>query len=461
MSEPDTSQVPQQDPYTVRAGEAKTPPTRFLGRLRHLGPSIIISGSVVGSGEIILTASLGAAVGFTLFWWVLLSCWIKSLTQAEIARYIITSGDTYLRAINRLPGKLPGPNGPIAWPLALAVVAQIPAIMGLGGIVGGAGQSVHLLVPSVSAVAATGGIAALSVALLLSGSYKFLERAMLVLVLSFAFTTLVCSILMQFTEYAITPADLAHGLSFEFPAAYVVLALSVYGYTGVNSAELPPYTFWCIEKGYPSFIGPSDAPGFAARARGWIRVVQTDVLATLLILTCATVPFYMLGAGVLNAMGKRPQGSETISALSSMFTETLGPWSLWLFGIGAFSILFSTTVAGIAGGSRYFADLVIALGFVDRQRIDIRTKIIRGWCILAPIVAFGFYRWFQNPIFLVTVGAVTAAIFLPIQTGAVLWLHKNRLDPRVRPGQLVRFALWGIFLFQVAMSVLVIWYVVL
>ncbi len=452
--------VPAADPYTRRDGELKAPPTTLLGRVRHLGPSIVISGAIVGSGEIILTASLGAAVGFALFWWVLMSCWIKSLTQAELSRYIISSGDTYLRAINRLPGKIPGPRGPVAWPLGLTTLAQIPGIMGLGGIVGGAGQSIHLLTPEIPAVVATGGAALLSVVLLLSGSYRLLERSMLVLVLSFSFATLVCSILMQFTEYAITPADLAAGFSFDFPIAFLGLALAVYGYTGVNSTEIPPYTFWCIEKGYPSFIGSPDTSGYVERAKGWIRVVQTDVLATLIILTCATVPFYLLGAGVLNAMGERPQGPETISALSNMFTETLGPWSVWLFGLGAFCILFSTTLAGFAGGARYIADLTIALGFVERRRVDIRQKIIRGWCLFAPFVAFGFYLWIQNPVLLVTVGAVTAALFLPIQTGAVLWLQRHQLDPRLRPSAFVRVALWVIFWVELAMSGLVIRFVV-
>ena len=35
------------------------------------GSGLIVSASIVGSGEIILTASLGAAVGFGMLWWVL------------------------------------------------------------------------------------------------------------------------------------------------------------------------------------------------------------------------------------------------------------------------------------------------------------------------------------------------------------------------------------------------------
>ena len=49
----------------------KAPRTVFE-RLRFIGPSAIVTGSVVGSGSIVMTPLLGAAAGFTLLWWLLL-----------------------------------------------------------------------------------------------------------------------------------------------------------------------------------------------------------------------------------------------------------------------------------------------------------------------------------------------------------------------------------------------------
>ncbi|MEE2777326.1 MAG: Nramp family divalent metal transporter [Acidobacteriota bacterium] len=450
-----------QDPYTVRDGEAIEPPTNWRGRLKYLGPSIVISGSIVGSGEIILTAGLGAAAGFVLLWWVLLSCWIKSLIQAELSRYILVSGDTYIRAMNRLPGKINGPKGPVSFAIWLMLIAWIPSTMGLGGIVGGAGQALTLLFPQFSSTASAGLVAVAAIALLITGSYKVLERSMLFLVMSFTVATLICAFLMQGTEYAVTSADLAEGFSFDFPLVYVALAMSVYGYTGVNAGETSAYTYWCVEKGYPNFIGRSDAPGWEKRAKGWMKVLQTDVWVTLGILTCATVPFYILGAGVLNALGERPDGLETISVLSGMFTQTLGGWSVWLFGFGAFCILFSTTLSAVSGGGRYIPDYLMELGFLDRSNLDARRAIIRGYAVVIPIFAFLLYRYFQNPVLLVTIGSMTLALMLPIQSGAVLWLQKNRMDPRIRPGRGIRLAVWAIFLVELTLAGFVIWFVIL
>ena len=204
------------DEYTQPLGQETAAPQTFVGRLKYLGPSVIISATIVGSGEIVLTASLGAAVGFIMFWWVLLSCWSKSILQAELARYIVLSGDTYLRALNRAPGKIAGPRGSFSWPLLLGVVAFIPGLSGLGGILGGAGQALVLLFPQVDPLWAVGGLALLIAALLRTGSYLRLEKVMLAFVFTFTVLTITSALLMQGTPFAMDLDDLKAGFGFEF-----------------------------------------------------------------------------------------------------------------------------------------------------------------------------------------------------------------------------------------------------
>ncbi len=217
--------------------------------------------------------------------------------------------------------------------------------------------------------------------------------------MSFTFATIVSALLMQTTEYSVTGPDILSGLTFEFPLEHAVLALAMYGATGVAASEIAGYTYWCVEKGYPTFIGGDrDAPGWIERARGWIRVIQTDVWVTLLILTCATLlAFFFLGAGMLHPLGLRPSGTETISVLSSMYTRVLGPWSFWLFSFGAFCILFSTVLSGIGAGSRAFPDLLVTLGFIDRQNLALRRKWIAGYVIVMPLLSAGIYVSIQRP----------------------------------------------------------------
>lgn len=449
------------DPYTTRDAAERPPPATVAARLRQLGPSVVIAGSIVGSGELILTSSLGAAAGFVLLWWLLVCCWSKSIVQAELARYIVASGDTYLRAMNRIPGRLPGPRTPVSWTLWFSLLAFIPGLVGMGGILGATGQSLELVFPSVDSrwFALLTAIAAS--AILYSGSYRRLEWTMLALVACFTVATLAAAVAMQFTEYRIGAGDLAAGFGFDLPAEYLVLALAVYGATGVNSAEISTYTYWCIEKGYPSFVGGRrDDPSWPARARGWIRLLQTDVWITLAILTCATLPFYLLGAGVLHAAGQEPQGLETVRVLSAMFTDTFGGWSLWLFGGAAFCILSSSVIAGFGGISRFVPDYLVEFGLLERGRLETRrrwTRVVGG---LLPLVSFLVYLRLPNPVSLLTIGALAAAVMLPVQSGATLWLHAHCLDARLHPARPAQWLLWLTFLFQTGMAGLVLHFAV-
>ena len=70
-----------------------------------------------------------------------------------------------------------------------------------------------------------------------------------------------------------------------------------------------------------------------------------------------------------------------------MYTETLGSWSLWVFALGAFFILYSSTVSAVAAQSRVLPDYFIEFGFLSRDRVD-RRKQITKWWILAPIAGF-------------------------------------------------------------------------
>ena len=55
---------------------------------------MILAASIVGSGELIATTTLGAEVGYALLWLIILSCVVKPAVQSEIGRYVIATGET-------------------------------------------------------------------------------------------------------------------------------------------------------------------------------------------------------------------------------------------------------------------------------------------------------------------------------------------------------------------------------
>ena len=120
------------------------PPRTVPGILRRLGPGLIITGSIVGSGELIATTKTGAQAGFTLLWLIIIGCVIKVFVQVELGRHAISSGETTMASLNQVPGpRLAGTK----WMLWYWLIMFIVSLAQLGGIVGGVGQSLATTMP--------------------------------------------------------------------------------------------------------------------------------------------------------------------------------------------------------------------------------------------------------------------------------------------------------------------------
>src|SRR5258707_15435431 len=98
------SQAESFDPSAFSDDAVVEPPQSLFAALRKIGPGIILAGSIVGSGELLLTTSLGAEHGFAFLWLILFSCVVKVFVQIELGRYAISSGKPTLAALDELPG---------------------------------------------------------------------------------------------------------------------------------------------------------------------------------------------------------------------------------------------------------------------------------------------------------------------------------------------------------------------
>ncbi|WP_341856033.1 Nramp family divalent metal transporter [Brachybacterium sp. GPGPB12] len=102
------------DPYVVDGSQIADPPITLRGRLKFLGPGMITSAAVVGSGELLTATALGATVGFISLWLVLVSTFLKVWVQIELARWSISTGRTAVDGYDDVPPRL-GRRGWISW----------------------------------------------------------------------------------------------------------------------------------------------------------------------------------------------------------------------------------------------------------------------------------------------------------------------------------------------------------
>src|SRR3990172_5536988 len=273
----------------------------FVAMLAAVGPGIVVTGSVIGSGELINTPVQAATFGFILLWAVLLSCVIKYFLQVEIARHCLVHNRTTFQAINECPGpKFRGTS----WIGLLYMFGYIITMLPVIGIIGALGGLMHEIWPlptspehSVQIWGALNALVAL--VLLWGGAYGHLEVLVANLVAGFSISVGVGVLLIQGTEYRISGDDLLSGLTLSLgpeprAGAYAVLSLLVA--LGVAANGLFLYPYWILEKGYAEKLGDRADALWATRTRHWINTIRLDAGLATIVATVVTAAFYLLGA---------------------------------------------------------------------------------------------------------------------------------------------------------------------
>ncbi len=427
------------DPYQLRAEDVREAPTNFTAMFRLIGPGLILASSIVGSGELIATTVLGAENGYTLLWLIIVSCFIKLAVQNELGRYAIGTGETTLEAFDRVPG----PRWRVSWVVWMWVFMVSMTLMQVGGMLGGISEILHGMIPGLSVQGWVWVVAALTAVLLIVGRYSTVERVAMGLVVSFTILTVSCAFLLLKRPEFFSWASIADGLMFHMPQGGFVTAVAAFGITGVGATELVMYPYWCIEKGYARYTGRrEDTPAWQQRAFGWVKVMGVDVINSMVIYTFATIAFYLLGAGILNGMGLIPQGSDMVKVLSSMYTETLGGWSLYLFQVGAFAVFYSTVFASTAAHCRMFADFVSMLGFFDKRDYAARLKFTRIFVVVLLFVPVMYFAFLQEPVTMVKIGGVAQALMLPVIGFVAVYLRHRHMPKQILPKGWLTLALW-------------------
>jgi len=435
------------DPYELRAEDVQDPPRTLREALLRIGPGMILAASIVGSGELIATTTLGAQAGYVALWIILLSCAIKPVVKAEMGRYTIASGETGLEALDRVPG----PRLKVNWLVWAWAIMVLLTLLQIGAMYGGVSQVMNLLVPAVPVAAWTLVFLAVTLAILLGGGYERIERLAMVKVGLFTVLTVLAAVALTRMPQYFSWGDVVQGLSFRMPELGLTTAVAVFGITGVGATELFMYPYWCVEKGYARFTGRREpTPAWRERAQGWIRLMHVDIGVSLVVYTVATVAFYLLGAGILHGTGQVPAAKDMIPVLSSIYTRTLGGWALGLFYLGAVVVLYGTIFASTAAHSRLCADMCRLMGLFEKGDYPRRLVFRQRFVVILSVVPVALFLLFESPVKMVVAGGIAQSLMLPVVGLGTVYLHHRHLPPEIAPSVFVTLGLWAASLTMLA-----------
>jgi manganese transport protein len=426
-------------------------PSSWRGALRHVGPGLIITASIVGSGELIVTPRLGAMTGFTMLWFIIVGCVVKVFVQIELGRFSILTGLTTLQALDTIPG----PRFRVSWLVWLWLVMYAGTIFQLAGIVGGISQVFSLGGVRISQSVLTLMVAASCSVLLVLGRYRMVERASAIMVFLFTLCTLLAVLALQWTPYRITTAHLAEGLSFSMAPGFTT-AFAAFGLIGVGASELIYYPYWCLEKGYARDVR-TYATDAAQRIRGWLRILMADACVALVIYTGATMAFYLLGAAVLHAKALQVTDVDPLGTLSQMYRETYGAAGLVIFLIGAFFVLYSTVFVASASNARLLIDATAVFRLVRYATPEARARAVQIACLALPLTSAGLYLVFGSPVSLVLVGGVAQGLMLPFLAFAALYFRHQDSGPVPERSLMWTAGLWVSAIAMATVGIYQVW----
>jgi len=431
----------QRDPYLVDESSIQPAPENFRQKLKYLGPGFILSASVVGSGELIATTSLGAKAGFVTLWVILVSCLVKIVLQLEFGRQSIIRGVSAMNLMNELPGPRFGKQK-VSWGAWSWLILWLFKPLQLGGIIGGVAIILNIAIPSISIAFWTILVALVVISVMLFGMYEVVEKISLVFMGLFTAFTVAALIMVQKTGFAVSWPDIAEGLSFKLPRATVGFALAAFGLTGVGGDEILSYNYWCIEKGYARYTGPMrESEEWRKRARGWIKVMYMDAFLSMIVYTVVTAAFFLLGASILYQRGEVPEGYQMIETISRIYTDSVGPTAKNIFLMGSFVVLFSTLFAALAIRTRVFSDLFGVLKWIDFNNLKTRMRTIRILAVVFPVLWTIAFLVIKLPVLMVTIGGLATFVMLIIVVIAGAWFRFGPGEKVLSPGKFYKFAL--------------------
>ncbi|MGV3515870.1 Nramp family divalent metal transporter [Luteitalea sp.] len=355
-------------PMTVRDMPEPLPLTKILG------PSVILAGLGVGSGEYIIWPFITSAVGPAFLWAAVVSVTFQYFINMEIERYTLVTGETAIAGFVRRWRH---------WGWIFCLFTLVPN-MWPGWATGGVTAFTFLVGGGDVGYITVGVMVAIGFALTMSPVvYKTLERA------QFFKVGLTLVFLSVAIVEAITPeawADLPQAISGfgtlpDATAIPITLLLSALVFAGAGGVNNLAQSNWIRDKGFgmgayiPRIVSPITGEDVAAPTTGvmmrtdpanlarfavwWKRANTEQLVSFWFICIFSIVTFSMLAHSTISGQQLTAQANlGFIKAEGEMLQQVVAPWFgkfFWVFGSMSLVLVALGTVDYIA---RIVADIL-------------------------------------------------------------------------------------------------------
>ncbi len=444
---------------------AKKDLPKALSLRKLLGPSFILLGLGLGSGELILWPYLASNFGLGIMWGALLGITFQFFINMEVERYALITGESVFVGLAR---KLRGLS-PVWFIFSTLVPWMWPGI-----IASSATLLAHIFGIEYSAILPIGLLLLIGIVLTLGPviykTQEVFQRTLILIGVPFIF------ILVLLFAKAPDWQNLALGLigkgdDFWFLPAGISLAtfLGAFAYAGAGGNLNLAQSFYIKEKGYGmgKFSGRITSiltgkkekitlegttfkctPKNLERFKLWWKRINIEHA----LVFWATGAFTMIILSLLaysTVFGKLDStaGIGFVISEAKVIAGKTVPLLGTAFLLVASAMLFSTQFSVFDATSRIMSENLVILSpkKFKIKKLPIFFYIFLWLQIIAGVIIFSL--GFTQPLTLIIIGATLNAIAMFFYTGLVLWLNLTNLDKQLQPSFLRIFAVSGAFAF--------------
>jgi Mn2+/Fe2+ NRAMP family transporter len=408
---------------------------RVSSWLAGFGPALVFAVAVVGMGDFVTNASLGAAHGYSFLWLLALGVAFRFVWLDTSARYVLTTGEGLISGLTRL-------GRPIT--LSLLLVAPVLGhLTNLARIVLFS-RIAQLLVPLPgghgAAIYGAAFVAAVLVAIL-RGGYPWLERFSRWLILGLG-VGLAAAALFSHPS----PAGILRGLIPSVPATSDVKAtlLMVTALIGTEAGSLTNLT-------YASFLSAKQWRDASA-----IRMQRRDLIQSVGAIFIVGALTQIAAASTMAGSGIRIQ---TADDLVHVVGDSLGSVGVLLVALGLAAKVFSSSVGGTTGYAMVIAELGRQLAPTspnpESPSHGSQSRAV-GW-IAVVLMVTPLYGLFTNwtPVTLVLVSQAATVVLIPVLTLGLVRLTRARGVIAVGSSDPLRI---GVMLAMTLVSLWILWH---
>jgi hypothetical protein len=442
--------------------------------VKLLGPSFILLGLGLGSGELILWPFLSANYGLGIIWGAVLGITFQFFLNMEIERYSLATGESVFVGLAR---KLAG-IAPVWFIFSTLLPWMWPGIIASSGIIIAnlLGIEYSSLIPIVLLLVI--GVA-LTLGPVIYKTQEYFQKYLILIGVPFVF--LVAVLLARGSDWvALGEGLVGIGHGYMFLPAGISLAsfLGAFAYAGAGGNLNLAQSFYIKEKGYGMgkysgritsiLTGKQEKIELTGsefemneknlkRFHKWWKLINIE----------HAVIFWATGAITMILLALLSYSTNyghvtTDDGVGFILNQAhiIGTELLPIFGIFfliiAALMLFSTQFSVMDATSRIMAENLVIL---SPRKFPINKLSLYYYGFLWILILAGvgiFASGFNRPITLVTLSAVLNAFTMFVYSGLVLWLNRANLAKQIRPGLFRSLAIIVAFIFYGSFSIFTI-----